>query len=212
MRRLFSFLVDALLPPHEDVRLARSLTEAELAELLSPRTAGAEWIFSLFPYHDKRVRGLIRAIKYYGETEALQAPAQALGEYVLEMLSEKKLLSGWENPMIIPMPASRERLRERGYNQAQRIAEAALPVLENAAEYKPRTLARENRESQVRVERSKRKENIEDAFFVPDPIIVSGRFVILIDDVVESGSTFADARRALFRAGAKEVIAIALAH
>ena len=209
---MFSALIDALLPPHEDVRLARTVTEKEYAQMLAPREAGVAWIVALFPYRDKRIRALVRAVKYYGETRALEMPARYLGEYILEVIAEKKLLGGWEEPIIVPMPSSRERMRERGYNQVERLAKILLPILGSSAEYAPHVLSRENRESQVHVGRPKRAENIRGAFFVPDQRAVSGKFVVLIDDVVESGSTFADARRALRKAGAKGVIGVALAH
>ena len=209
---LLSAFVDIFLPPHEDVVRARALSERDLAHLLEPRTAGAEWIFVLFPYRDPRIRALIRAVKYHAETKALALVGAILGEYVFETIAEKKLFSGWEHPLLVPVPASRERQRARGYNQAERIALAALPALGSAAEFSPNALVREDRKSQVTMERSKRKENIRDAFRVPDVSLVKSRAVILIDDVVESGSTLADARRALRAAGAKSVMGIALAH
>ena len=212
LSELLSGLLDAVLPPHEDVRRARAVSAQELDALLSPHAAGAQWVTALFPYRDPRIRAIVRAVKYHGEKKALAPAAAMLGEYIFEAVSEKKLLSGWQRPLIVPMPASPRRMRERGYNQAERILEAALPLLGNAAEFSSRALAREDRESQVSVERSKRNENIRNAFYVPDVSLVSGRFVILVDDVVESGSTLSDARRALKASGAKSVIAIALAH
>lgn len=212
LSRLFSTLLDAVLPPHEDVQKARAITPKELGALLSPHAAGAGWISALFPYRDPRIRALIRAVKYHGEEKALAPAAATLGEYLLQTISEKKLLSGWQHPLVIPMPASPRRLRERGYNQAERIAKAAFPPLGSAAELSLRALAREDRKSQVSVNRTKRNENIRNAFYVPDVSLVSGKYVILVDDVVESGSTFSDARRALRAAGAKGVIGIALAH
>jgi predicted amidophosphoribosyltransferase len=210
--QLFSRFLDAVLPPHEDVRRARAVSPRELNGLLCPHAASAAWICALFPYRDPRIRALVRAVKYHGETRALAPAASIMGEYILETLSEKRLLSGWEIPLLVPMPAAPRRLRQRGYNQAERIARAALPAIGSAAEFSPRALAREDRESQVSMERSRRSENIRNAFYVPDVSLVSGKSVVLVDDVVESGSTFSDARRALRRAGAQGVIGIALAH
>ncbi|MDO8523994.1 MAG: phosphoribosyltransferase family protein [bacterium] len=211
MWRIFSALLDALVPEHDDVLRARSLSEKDIASLVHPRAAGASWISALLPYRDARVRALIRAIKYRGETALLEPIGVILGDYILEVIAEKRLLSGWERPLLIPISSSPERLRKRDYTQAERIARATLTRLSGEATFAPGVLLREERKSQVSVERRRRLENMRGAFSVPHPETVSGRFVILIDDVVESGATLEDARRALLSAGAKEVIAVALA-
>ena len=218
LQRLVTALLDAVLPPHEDVRNARALSIEGLSKLLAPRPvglsaqAGTGWIVALFPYLDPRIRALILAVKYYGETEALAPVGAILGGYLLEMIGEKELLAGWERPLLVPVPPAPQRLRKRGYGQAERIVRAALPTIGSAAEFCPRALAREDRESQVKVGRPKRAKNIRGAFRAPDVSLVKGRCVILVDDVAESGSTLSDARRALFEAGAREVEAVALAH
>lgn len=218
LQRLLSALLDAVLPPHEDVRKARALSPEEFSKILAPRpvglSAGAKsgWIVALFPYPDPRIRALIRAVKYYGETRALAPVGAILGGYLLEMTGEKKLLAGWERPLLVPIPPAPQRLRRRGYGQAERIVRAALPTLGSAAEFCSCALTRENRESQVKVSRPERAQNIRGAFCVPDVSLVKGRCVILVDDVVESGSTLSDARRVLIEAGARDVVAVALAH
>jgi ComF family protein len=128
-------------------------------------------------------------------------------DYVIELASELQQFRGWENSIIVPVASSAARSRERGYNQAARIARAIartaeLPYAE--------ILTRDDRQSQVHVPRAKRKSNIAGAFRAG--VAASGRHIILIDDVVESGATLVDARRALLEAGAAGVVAIAIAH
>ncbi len=212
MWRIVSAVLDVLIPPHDDVSVARSLSEKDIAELVHPRSAGSAWISALLSYREPRVRALIRAIKYHGESAILEPIGAILGDYILEVIAEKKLLSGWERPLLIPIPSSAKRLRKRDYNQAERIARAALAHLSGEVTFAPEALLREERKSQVSVPRQKRLENMRGAFSVPDPKAVSGAFVILIDDVVESGATLEDAKRALLAAGAKDVLAIAIAH
>jgi predicted amidophosphoribosyltransferase len=204
-----SSLFDALLPPPADVRAARALSEAELFALSAPRTCGEA--IALFPYRDPRIRALIRAVKYHGETRALAAVGRIAGEYLVEVIAEKEAVAGWERPLIVPVPPSPRRLRERGYGQAERIARATLPYL-GGARLAPDLLAREERASQVSVPRVRRTENIAEAFFVREEANVSGACIVLMDDVIESGATMADATRALLEAGAKDVAALALAH
>lgn len=205
-------IIDAIFPVREDVAAARSLDEATLARAFHPRLAREAWIVALFPYRDADVRAFVRATKFYGETTVLPVVGQISAEYLLETIEEKRRMSGWDVPLLVPMPLSPRRERERGYNQVARFAEAMLPHLEGAVSYAPRALDREHRESQVRKKHASRADNIYGAFFVPDRASIAERQVILLDDVVESGATMKDARRALTAAGVTDVLGIAIAH
>lgn len=209
-RQWISALIDTLLPRHDTAERAARVTDRELAALMNPQVLkGAPWVHALFPYHDERVRALIKSVKYYGERKAAEKIARFAADYALELLAEKQTLSGWNQILLAPIPSSAARLRERGYNQAALFAEAVAVRLDGVI-YDPLLLTRERRESQVHVTRSTRSKNIAGAFAaVPR---VQNHFIILIDDVVESGATLKDARRALLSSGAKDVVAIAMAH
>lgn len=212
LQSLLSTILDALLPKNVDAERAATITEAELQKLFHPRVAREAWIISLFPYNNPSVRALIRGVKFYGVTTPLTAIGGIVGEYLLEYISEKKSFAGWNTPLLVPIPSSSKRLRERGYNQAERFASALLPTLMESAEFAPEVLDRAERQSQTRVSREARNSNVAGAFSVSDPVKVTGRHVILIDDVVESAGTMNDARRALMNAGAAGVFGVAIAH
>lgn len=207
---LLRLALDTLLPRHRTAVRARAVSTEVLAELMRPSTMqSAHWIHVLWPYRDERVRAVIKAIKYYGESELAGRVGALAADYLLELVGEKRSMGGWDTPVVVPIPSSTRRLRERGYNQAARIAEAVMQHMDGA-DYNPALLKREERESQVHVARTKRKDNIAGAF-ITNPA-AAGAFVILIDDVVESGATLQDARRALLAAGAQDVIALVMAH
>lgn len=215
--KLISYLVDVILPRHRDARRARTISESELAGLMRPiALPGKTWVHTLFPYHDERVRAVIKAIKYYGEAKSAEVVGALAADYILEVVADQKAFEGWQDVILTPIPSSPKRLKERGYNQAARLAQAIYASLAPSAveglSYDPTLLARTDRTSQVHVMRSKRKENIRNAFSTPNALRVEGRFIILIDDVTESGATLTDARRALLEAGARAVIAVAIAH
>lgn len=212
MRQWLSTILDALLPPKEDAKRASQITETELVTLFHPRLAREAWIMSLFPYSNPLVRALIRGVKFYGVTTPLPYVGRIVGEYLLEYIFEKKSFSGWDMPLIIPIPSSEKRLRERGYNQAERFASALMPTLTESAQFAPNALAREDRESQTRIARSAREKNATGSFYIPEGVNISGKHIILIDDVVESGGTMKDARRALLSANAADVFGVAIAH
>lgn len=209
VRHLLAWLIDSILPRHKDAERGRLVDVSLLGDMLMPRTHPQKpWVHTLFSYHDTDVRAAIKALKYYGERSVAKTLGTIIADYTGELLAERKALHGWRTTCICPIPSSPKRLRERGYNQAGLIAEAAAEAM--GVEYLPNLLSRTERVSQVHVDRSKRKENIQGVFTALPA--VSGKSIILVDDVVESGATLADARRALLEAGARDVIAITVAH
>lgn len=207
--RWLAVLGDFVLPRHPHVKIAERVSENDLVLRIHPQElAHAKWITAFLPYHDPEVRAVIKSIKYYADRESAIKVARALSAHVSEILSEKNSFAGWENIVIIPIPASKERYRERGYTQTELIARAlsneiGIPI-------DTASLSREDRPSQARIQKSERRNNMSTAFTSSDG--VRGKCVVLIDDVVESGATLTDARRALLAAGAKDVVAFVVAH
>jgi ComF family protein len=111
--------------------------------------------------------------------------------------------------LVVPVPLHPRRLVWRGYNQSTELARAlgrALPAPVN-----DRALVRtRNTVPQTRLDMRQRRENIRDAFSA-DPELVSGRAVLLVDDVFTTGATMTECARTLCRAGAKTVDVLVLA-
>lgn len=210
--RFLTAILDSLLPRHPDAAFALTISEEDLASRMRPTTLpGASWIHIVWPYHDARVRAIIKAIKFYGEVTLAERIGVLASDYLIELLEEQHSFKGWQNVIITSVPSSPKRERTRGYNQAELIARAIASNCSDAT-YDPTLLTREDRPSQIHVMRSRRKANITGAFRAGDVSKIKDRFIILIDDVVESGATLTDARRALLEAGARDVIALAMAH
>jgi ComF family protein len=210
---MIQIALDAFLPLSRDASVARSLSPETIVGLLQPIIHPEKtWITTLFPYKNNNVRALVRAIKYRGETACLPPLGRIMADELLEILSHKQSLEGWQRPLLIPIPASKRRFRARGYNQAERIASAMLPSLQGRVLYEPYALARDDRASQVGISKNMREKNISGAFFVSSAEKMRGMHAVLIDDVAETGATLEEARRALLSAGVIDVIALALAH
>lgn len=116
---------------------------------------------------------------------------------------------------ILPVPLSRSRLVERGYNQAWELIRALVRA---HAGLGPKTLAlglerREGRLDQHHLPRRERLQNLQGAFTVPAPArpALRGRRVLLVDDVTTTGATLHHAAQALLQAGATSVQAAVVA-
>ena len=139
----------------------------------------------------------------------LECPGYAApyGE-ILAACVREELDGRWDTLSWVPL--SRQRLRERGYDQAQLLAEETAERLGTAA---VRTLEKhvDTARKSATGSREKRAANISGAYRVPDPALVAGRRILLIDDIVTTGATLSEAARTLRAAGATEVVCAVLA-
>lgn len=111
--------------------------------------------------------------------------------------------------IVLPMPLSRARMRERGFNQAHELARRLAPRKTDA------TLLLRTRETppQSGLTRAERLHNLEGAFAV-EPLRaaeVRGRRLVLVDDVMTSGASLFTAAQVLRSAGAAHITAVVLA-
>lgn len=166
-------------------------------------TVGAASIYSKGSMHD-----LISALKYYGVTKA----ANPLGKLVAMFVELTKF--DFSNFIIIPIPLSSLRLRDRGYNQAELIAKEFLYFFPNYNQ-KMRTdiikrIVNSNPQTSMG-SRELRKDNIIGAFSVINSSAIQGQKILLIDDVYTTGATSQEVAKTLKEAGAKRVIILTVA-
>lgn len=111
--------------------------------------------------------------------------------------------------LVLPIPLSRERLQERGFNQALLLARCLAPHKTDATVLL-RVLPTP---AQTQLTRAERLQNLHNALVV-DPLqqaVVAGRRVVVIDDVMTTGATLHAAAQALRRAGAVHICGIVAA-
>ena len=166
---------------------------------------------ALWSYQDKRVARAIWKLKYGGQSSSAECLGKYLGEFVLSDLADEMILDT-QGALIIPAPLSPERLRERGYNQAELLAKGMAKVTNitlatNVVEKVIHT------RTQVSLKnRAQRLDNLHGAFAVSHPELVIGKLVIIIDDVHTTGTTIREITRVLEESGAREVLGYTLAH
>jgi ComF family protein len=109
--------------------------------------------------------------------------------------------------IVVPIPLHPRRLRARGFNPAGLLASHLARA--HALPCEARTLRRvRDTPSQTDLDRRARRDNVRDAFRCVGRVPAR---IWLVDDVVTTGATLAEAARALRRAGAQQVLGVALA-
>ena len=156
--------------------------------------------------YDGGLRELIHLLKY----ERVAPAASVLGQMLAEAI--QTLSPTADSILVVPVPLHRSKRRQRGFNQAELIARAALKrntfPFEMGADVLERTRPTV---SQIGLTRPQRVENIRGAFRVRHPSRVSGRSVLLVDDVLTTGTTVSECARILRKAGAARVLVATVA-
>lgn len=154
--------------------------------------------------HTGSMRALVHALKFHDRHDA----RRLLGRWLVE--AGRELLSDAE--VVVPVPLARRRLLARRFNQAAILAREVARLADLG--YEPLLLARTRATaSQVGLSRGQRRRNVAGAFAVPRRFATraQGRNILLVDDVITTGSTAGACARALRRAGAARVDVLALA-
>lgn len=127
---------------------------------------------------------LLAALKYNG----WPAIADGMAERMVRAGSD--ILSGAAAPLFIPVPLAPGRLRERGYNQSERLARALAARTGGRLETDSLVRARDT-VSQTQLTVEERRVNVHGAFDVPAHAraAIRGRTIVLVDDVLTTGAT-----------------------
>jgi len=159
--------------------------------------------------YDGVLRDLIHLLKF----DQVRPLAPVLGRMLADAIAalEPSLPAG--RISVIPVPLYPKKKAQRGFNQAEVIARAALKHLARPErfEFVERGLVRtRDTGSQIGLSRRQRRVNLRGAFAVGDPTPIDGtpildRHILLVDDVYTTGATASECARVLLRAGAKRV-------
>ncbi len=213
LQRLLAFLDDWLFPEkvsclcchaalmEEDTDQLCAACRQALYRLEWTHTAvqppeGLTHLYVAFLY-DAQVRTLIHALKY----RSVRACAVPLCEAMSTLPTQ-------DEELLVPIPTTKRRMRQRGFNQAALLSEMlakrwGMPMCEALV----RT---DDRAAQSTLNGKQRQTNLTGCMATCAD--VSGLRILLVDDVVTTGSTAREAARALLEAGAKSVSILAAAH
>lgn len=144
----------------------------------APVEKAASWLF----YSGEQSKRSIWAFKYYGHDKA----AVVIGTIMAKEMKGSGFFYGID--VIVPLPLAKNRLRYRGYNQSEMLAkgiskETGIPIVSDAI------VRIKFEQSQTKLSHIERAENVKNQFTVVDDSKLRGKHILVIDDVVTTGST-----------------------
>ncbi|MFZ4648869.1 MAG: ComF family protein [Patescibacteria group bacterium] len=164
-------------------------------------------VFSVCDYEKNIIKKIIKICKFSGVRDLATILGHLVIRGAVHFPEIKDLLENNSSLIIIPIPLSPRRERERGFNQSLIIAQEIsdyfkIPLLDK--------LKKSERKPQSGLSANKRAKNIEAAFFWAGGNLSNYR-IILIDDVVTTGSTLSEAAKILKQSGAKRITGLTVA-
>jgi ComF family protein len=153
--------------------------------------------------YEGNVRKSILRFKFKGAVSYADCYGKLLADCIREQLAGKYDLISW-------VPLSAKRAKDRGYDQAMLLALAVALELDDVA---VETLSKtQNIQAQSTIEdREQRRANVSGVYELIDPELVLGKRVLLIDDIITTGSTLSECARTLLQGGAEAVVCATLA-
>lgn len=200
-------LADILFPPH--CIFCRRVLESQFLSICDacakemdepPQPRRGEFFstcISALPYDDMTRTSVLR-MKHGGNRSYTKTYGRMIAAQVKQKLDGKFDLITW-------VPISSLRKMRRGYDQDQFIAEAAAEVLEVPA-LRTLTKKKHNRSQASISDAAHRRANVLNVYKPFQPEQISGKRILLIDDVITTGATLSECSRVLLSAGASKVV------
>jgi ComF family protein len=158
------------------------LIENSASDHLSGRVKMVNVASLLYFYKSGNVQELLHNLKYKNKPE--------VGIRCGEMIAEKMMDSEFFQDIdyLIPLPIHSKKLRQRGYNQSEKIADgisniSSIPVLNNVL------IKNRNTTSQTHLHRHERVSNVQNTFSILNPELIKNKNVLIVDDVITTGAT-----------------------
>lgn len=215
VKSFVQIIIDSLFPISNADKLLFSYTPEQASKELpkAPNTP-IPYTYSIFAYKNELVTRLVWNIKYKKNIKAVQIGGYALYE---------KLKN--DPSLLIPIPITQKRRNERGYNQCELLVDEILRLdgmnskIITSKDLLVRTV---HRDRQTLKDREERLEDAKNIFSINKEALkifnsnnseaTKKISIIVIDDVITTGSTMKEAMETLKKAGLVNVMGISLAH
>jgi ComF family protein len=204
--------LNLLFPVRSSAHLVRLLSAEQLFTHMRPQLSlhTDPPTHVLLPYRLALVRAAILEAKFHDDRNAQDALGAILERYLTYIWCENRYLRDTHTLVLIPIPLSRERVRERGYNQTERICRAAARISPDIQVDSDLLTRSRNTPPQTTLNGNERRTNLAGAFILTRTPM-SSAIHILVDDVLTTGTTLSAAITA-FDSTDAHILSIALAH
>lgn len=153
------------------------------------------------------LRNVVHCLKY----EQVRCFSFFCSELIENRISVHPYLSSLmmhTDTVVIPVPLHTERLWERGFNQSEMIARHVFgDLVRSDVMIKNKKTAQ-----QADLDKKHRATNLHGVFEIIKPEVISGKSVIIVDDIITTGATVTELARVLYNAGAKDLWAVSVTH
>jgi len=236
--KLFTWILDNIFPQKEWAIRLKRMSASEARGVLPLSSHNNLSLHCVFQYRHPLTRELIRQLKYRGNKNIARMCGEILWDVVKKHAYKNidgRVHKNGENIVLIPIPITIKRRRIRGFNQNELVIDEILRsatsfggdccnkkyatnnnavccVKKISASYTTLIKTRDTIPQSKLKNKSQRLTNLSDCFSVVELDKIRGKHIVLIDDVMTTGSTLKEARRALTRAGARSIFCITIAH
>ena len=214
-KKLITSLFNIVLPRSKESAILGNISPENFIDKAKPCRKQPTDAIALFDYSDPLVKALIWDLKFRRRRFRAELIGNLMYETLLGELGESPQFRNIGKPLIIPVPLGREKRQDRGFNQCELIVEHMEKIDRGKNfSYVPKIIEKthDTKVQSRTTDRDARAKNIAGCFSVKNPELVKGKTVIVIDDVITTGSTISEIKKILLVAGAKEVIGLAFAH
>ena len=153
---------------------------------------------------DLVAKNLVHKLKY--------GNARYLADIIVKFMAKKFKEENFKNiDLILPVPLSEKRKKERGYNQAEELS-LRLAKIFNIQHSSNIILRERHTQTQTHLTKQERKQNLLNAFKVENKEKIKDKNLLIIDDVITTGATFDEVAKVLKLNGAKSVYGLTFCH
>ena len=215
IKSFIDFILNLILPKNTDILEIENMSETDILNNipLSLDIKNTNYK-ALFQHKNKLSRKAIWSIKYGKNKKIIEKFSNLLYEFIIENISDDISLSSFDNPLLMPIPMHKNNLKERGYNQSELIVEKIFEIDRgknfNISLDTLVKIRQTPHQSELK-NKADRLKNLKNCFHIENQK-ARDRNIVLIDDVITTGTTMDEAVKTLKNAGAKKVIGFSITH
>ena len=215
IKYFIDFILNLILPKNTEIMEIENMSEIDVLNNipLALEIKNSKYK-ALFQHKNKLSRKAIWAIKYGKNKKIIEKFSNLLYEFIIENISDEMSFSTFDNPLLMPIPMHKNNLKERGYNQSELIVRKIFEIDQGKnfdVSFDTLVKIRQTPHQSELKNKTDRLKNLKDCFHIENQK-AKNRNIILIDDVITTGTTMNEAVKTLKNAGAKKVIGFSITH